>query len=154
MEIERNIAFPLKDPWGESEKVNLYEKNKKTKRNDTQWKHKKKRHGLLYKFTVEHDIGSKFNTTTEQYSQKNTLCISKVSNELFPLFPFAVSTQNDDMSDKLFLLSSYEEIFDAGNSIDNNYLMLEKYCYVSEFRVLTAYFAYEQQQCCKISQFN
>lgn len=41
----------------------------------------------------------------------------------------------------MFLL--YEEIFDVGNLIDNNYLMLEKYCYVSEFCVFIVYFVYE-----------
>ena len=116
------MAFPLKEPQAKSEKVTLYRKNKnQTKQNDTNWKHKKKSHALLSKFTVERDIGSKFNTTTEKYSHKNTLCIIKVSNELFSLFPFAVSTHNDDLSNKLLLLSSCAEIFGAGKSIDNNY---------------------------------
>lgn len=154
MAIERNIAFPLKDPWAKSEKVSLYGKNKKTERNDTQWKTQTEKTCTTPKIHCRAWYWFKIQHNYWKYSPKNTLCVIKVSNELFPLFPFAVSTQNDDMSDKLFLLSSYEEIFDAGNSIDNNYQMLEKYCYVSEFRVLTAYFAYEQQQCCKISQFN
>ena len=78
MADKRNMAFPFKDPQAKSEKVTLYKKQKK--QNDTNWKHEKKSHALLSKFTVERDIGSKFNTTTEKYSHKNTLCIIKVSN--------------------------------------------------------------------------
>jgi len=105
--------------------VNLYRKNKKQNKakKKKQKKKKTKRHALLSKFTAERNIGSKFNKTTGKYAHKNNLCIIKVSNELFSHFPFAVSTDNDGLSNKLFLLSSYEEIFGAVKSIDNNYQM-------------------------------
>lgn len=125
MAAERTLAFPVKDPQAKSKKSEFIQEKQETKQSKIKQTKKKKtkRHALLSKFTAERNIGSKFNKTTEKYAHKNNLCIIKVSNELFSHFPFAVSTDNDGLSNKLFLLSSYEEIFGAVKSIDNNYQM-------------------------------
>lgn len=50
MVVQRNLAFPLEDPYAESEKVNLYRKKQ------NKLKTKEKRLELLSKFTVHTKI--------------------------------------------------------------------------------------------------